>query len=137
MRNDIDVLIDYIKETDQQLAALKARKGILQNELGALVLSDVDNQLSQKDYGCGTATIETESHKIKVTVPKKVKWDQDKLQELHDKISASGDDPRTYMKSEFKVSETTFKDWPDNIQKAFSEARTVEQGATTYKFEGK
>lgn len=135
MRNDIDAVVKDLINIKEDMDELKKQKAKLELELSALVQSDIEDQLQHEDYGTGTVTIETENHKIKAVVPKKVKWDQEKLLELHDRIVAHGDDPRAYMKAEFKVSEESFKNWPVNIQDAFSDCRTVEQGKTTFKFE--
>lgn len=135
MRNDIDTIIDDLAIINHEMEQLKKRKTLLEAELSALAQKEVDEQLSLNDYGTGTATVETEKYVLKAVVPKKVKWDQDKLLDLHDRIVAAGDDPRVYMTCEFKVSETAFGKWPVEIQDAFTDCRTVEQGKTAFKFE--
>lgn len=137
MRNDIDTVIDDLSAVDLEMTELKKQKTLLETELAALTQKEIDEQLSQNDYGTGTATIKGEKYIIKAVVPKKVKWDQAKLLDLHDRIIAAGDDPRVYMTCEFKVSETAFGKWPTEIQDAFTDCRTVEHGKTSFKFEEK
>lgn len=137
MRNNIDTVIDDLKAIDSGMSELKKQKTLLEQELEALTQKEIDEQLSLNDYGTGTATIKTDNYVVKAVVPKKVKWDQGKLLDLHDRIVAAGDDPRVYMTCEFKVSETAFGKWPVEIQRAFTDCRTVEQGKVTFKFEGK
>ena len=56
-----------------------------------------------------------------------MKWDQDGLAGLQQKMIGAGDNPNTYIteKTELTVSETVYGDWPDAIQKAFEPHRTV------------
>ena len=92
-------------------------------------------QLSDKDYNCGTATVETEHYKVKAVVTKKVKWDQDGLREAYAQISASGENPDEYINTEYDVSEAKFKAWPTKIQNFFVSSRTVEPSKVKYSFE--
>jgi hypothetical protein len=137
MKNNIDTVVKDLLNVEEDIADLKDRQSQLRKQLEQMLEPDINNQLAHEDYHTGTVNIDTAEHKIKVVVPKKVKWDQGKLLELHDRIVTHGDDPRVYMKAEFKVSETNFKNWPVEIQDAFSDCRTVEQGTISFKFEEK
>lgn len=137
MRNDIDALIQDLLKTKEELDALKKQQAGIEKELSELLAMDIEDQLKHSDYGTGTVTVKTDGYTIKATVPKKVKWDQEKLLALHDRIIAHGDDPRAYMKAEFKVSEASFKNWPENIQNAFIDCREIGQGKVTFKFDGR
>ena len=123
----IDDTIDKLDDIEAQIATLKAEKERLEKELIAEIQPEILQQLKEKDYGCGTATVETVNFKIKTVVSKKVTWDQDQLSDLAEKIKASGDDPLEYLKIKFDVSETAYKNWPSKIQAAFEPARSVEQ----------
>lgn len=137
MRNDLNGILADIQVLDAQLSELKDKKDNLQKQVNTLIGEDIRRQLAANDYGCGTATIETEEYKIKAVVAKKVDWDQPKLAELYERIKASGDNPGVYMKAEFKVSETAFKTWPTAIQDALLDAREVSQSKPTLKIERK
>lgn len=72
---------------------------------------------------------------------KTVKWDQTKLAALYSRIEQAGDDPAVYIKRDvatsYKVPEATYKNWPENVQKAFLDARTVESGDTQFSLQRK
>ena len=71
-------------------------------------------------------------------LPKKVKWDQTQLSlAVHTIIHDWHEDPSEYMQTEYKVSESSFNAWPKTVQKLFADARTVETGKPSYKFEKK
>lgn len=93
--------------------------------------------LFAKDEPFGTVNVEDGSVKITLTVPKKVKWDQDKLEALYREIYEDGEDPLEYLKVKYDVSENAYKSWPSAIVKAFEPARTVEEGSVSLKLEVK
>lgn len=76
----------------------------------------------------GTATVLMDGFEVKQTVAKKVTWDQEILDEIVTKISDSGDDPRRWIKVEYKVGEREYKAWPAPVKAVFDPARTVTQG---------
>jgi hypothetical protein len=127
MAEPLDNLLSSIEDVTQKIEALKTEKAQLEATLAESVACDVRSQLADKEYGCGTATIETtNSFKVRIVIAKKVEYDQSKLADLFDKIDQSGDDPFEYIKVKYDVSETAYKNWPSKIQAAFEPARTVE-----------
>lgn len=136
-KQEADKLIAIIAGCDQVINDMKREKEEYENQLMAMIAHDVQNSLSDKDYGCGTATIETETKKIKVIVSKKVKWDQEKLKNLWSDIESSGEKPDEYIKIKYDVSENAYKSWPSSISSAFDPARTVEVSKPTLKIEEK
>jgi len=119
--NKITVYLDLLKEKKRVAKAISnIEKSILYD-----VNEKLEMQLKDKDYNCGTATVEYEGYNVKFTVSKNIKYNQEKLDLLADKISGSGDDLNLYMKKEYKVSENAFKSWSKPIQNAFMDARTV------------
>lgn len=80
------------------------------------------------DYGTGTAKFETPNFKIKTAIDKKVKWDEQELRNIANQIRTTGQDPEAYITYKLSVTETAFKKFPENIQAAFVNARTVETG---------
>jgi hypothetical protein len=89
--------------------------------------------LSGKEFG--VVHLALDGIKVSETVPKKVTWDQEKLNELFDRIATAGDDPRVYMKMELKIGEKEYEKFPAEIKTVFAEARTVTPGAPSIKFE--
>jgi hypothetical protein len=65
-------------------------------------------------------------------LPKKVRWDQDRLATVAAEIRASGEDPAEYVATELKVSERAYGAWPSSIRAAFEPARTVSVGKPSY-----
>lgn len=126
MTEKLDNLLSSIEDITQKIEALKNEKAQLEATLAESIAGDVRSQLVDKEYGCGTATIETDAFKVKVVIAKKVEYDQAKLASLFDQIKESGDNPLEYLKVKYDVSETAYKNWPSGIRAAFEPARTVE-----------
>ena len=69
-------------------------------------------------------------------LPKRVKWDQDKLRHAAEIIrSGWGDDPSDYLKVKLEVAEAAFANWPRPVRELFIPARIVETGRPTYRIE--
>lgn len=60
-----------------------------------------------------------------IVIPKKVEWDQDEL-EKKAKIY-------NFIKATYSISETLYKELPDEIQKELYPSRTVKQGTISIK----
>ena len=104
-----------------------------------LELKDVEEQLSDtflpvakdvlrangKDFG--TAQIAEGNHRLKVTVGKKVTWDQDKLRDTLNNMSP--ENAQHYGKLTFAVEERKFTAAPPAIREELEECRTVAVGA--------
>ena len=117
-----------LAETKAQIDSLTKQKAAQEEKLLSALQSEISGQLKGKDYGCGTATIEKEGLKIKVVVSKKVKWNNDDLAAIYKQVEAAGHNPGVYIKTSYDVSETSYKSWPAEIQKAFEPAREVTPG---------
>jgi hypothetical protein len=121
---EIAIELSMLKTTVERA---KARQKALEGEILERYQERIrgDNRIHN---GCGTINIEEDDYQIKVTIPKKVDWDQIVLAELHDKIEQAGEDPEEYIKVGYNVSETAFKNWPTKIQDEFMPARTMKPG---------
>ena len=86
-------------------------------------LKDVEEQLS--DFG--TAQIAEGNHRLKVTVGKKVTWDQDKLRDTLNNMSP--ENAQHYGKLTFAVEERNFTAAPPAIKEELEGCRTVAVGA--------
>jgi hypothetical protein len=103
-----------------------------------LELKDVEEQLSDtflpvardilrshgKDFG--TAQIAEGNQRLKVTVGKKVTWDQDKLRDTLNNMSP--ENAKHYGKLTFAVEERKFTAAPPAIKEELEECRTVQVG---------
>lgn len=135
--NLIDDEINRIVKIDAEIAALKKQRDAAEESLLEYVKADISSGLSDKDYGAGTVNIESHEYNIKAVVSKRVKWDQDKLAEIYQRIQEHGENPAQYVKVKYDVSENAYKNWPDAIARAFEPARSVEVTAPKFTFERK
>jgi hypothetical protein len=67
-------------------------------------------------------------YEIKVIVPKRVDYDQEKVAAAVETIRGWGEDPAHYVDTKFSVAESKFKAWPPAIRDLFEPARTVKAG---------
>lgn len=137
----VDALDDQIFKLTQTIAdevnALQLKKSEVNALLNMEIEKAAEEQLSGKDYGCGTANIETTRHKVKVVVRKSVKWDEAELIKIREKIVEAGQNPAVFIKEKLSVSETAYKNFPIEIQNELLPARTVEAGKPSIKIERK
>lgn len=94
---------------------------------------EIQALLKAKDEPFGDVTITVGNHKVKVNVPKKVVWDADALAAKHKEIVESGENPEMYMKVKYDVSETAYKNFPQEVRDYFAPARTVMPGNMSLK----
>ena len=146
--NNIDKLISEIHKAEDKLFALnqtiiKEKSAIevelnkAKEDLNQEIIKNVSDQFTHKEYGCGTANIETEGYKCKVSVAKKVKWNEDRLREIARKITVAGQNPESYIKYKLSVSESDYSSFENPIKNAFKAARTVEAGEAKVSYEMK
>ena len=84
----------------------------------------------------GTVRFEDNGFIVIADLPKRVKWDQDKLRHAVEIIRTGwGDDPADYVKTKLEVSEAAYANWPRPVRELFTPARTVETGRPVYRLE--
>jgi hypothetical protein len=84
----------------------------------------------------GVVRFEDNGFIIVADLPKRVKWDQEKLKHAVEIIRTGwGDDPAEYVKVKLEVSESAFSSWPRPVRELFIPARTVETGPPRYRIE--
>lgn len=76
----------------------------------------------------GTHHRQDGAYDIRVTVPKRVEWNQTKLADAIETIKSWGEDPAEYVDTAIKVQERKFDAWPSVIRDLFAPARTVKAG---------
>ena len=128
---------DELLRLIEQAEATKAMcdKNIKQHKADLLNRREKEIQqlLKAKDEPFGDVKIIVGNREIKVNVPKKVAWEQKKLAEKHKLIVEAGDNPDVYIDTEYSVSETAYKKWPDYVREFFQDARTVSAGNPSIK----
>lgn len=113
----------------EKRSALIVQIKTLQEEL-TTVEDQILADLAEKVKPQGSTTVEYEGRKVTVTRPVTVKWDQDQLRGIADRIRTGGDNPDEFIETKLTVKETSYKAWPESIQKVFFPARTVTLGKT-------
>lgn len=130
-----------------QLAALlddvaerKARITALNQKLASALELRYGARASQRrgEMGKDTGAVRFDDNGFVVIadLPKRVKWDQEKLSHAVEVIRSSwNDDPADYVKTKLEVSESAFANWPRAVRELFLPARTVETGRASYRLE--
>lgn len=154
--HDIAVMTEHVRNLDAEaIASLTAPElACILDDLGeqkaslARIEDKVRSALDLK-YGArarqrrveegkdtGVVRFEDNGFVVIADLPKRVKWDQDKLKHAAEIIrSGWGDDPAEYIKAKLEVSETAFANWPRPVRELFIPARTVETGRPVYRIE--
>ncbi|WP_374474923.1 hypothetical protein [Zoogloea sp.] len=80
--------------------------------------------------GKDTGVVHFNDGQVRITadLPKKVEWDQAKLNDITRRIAANGEDPTEYVEISYRISETKFNAWPETLKSAFAPARTLKTG---------
>lgn len=103
--------------------------------LGAL--SSLRASTRQASFRAAAAAFADDEFVVVADLPKRVKWAQDQLSTIAERIRASGENPSEYLGIEFSVSERAYAAWSSTIRAEFEPARTVETGKPSYRFEPK
>lgn len=119
-------------EIEKAEALWKARREALQAALDIKYGARATELRHGKGQDTGTVNIADDTLSVACELRKKVEWDQPQCEALWQRIAAAKDDPRVYMKLEYKISETAFNGWPANIKTAFEPARTVKPEKPKY-----
>jgi SAM-dependent MidA family methyltransferase len=131
-----------LKDLLRQRAECEAQMTTLQGQIGAINI-DIEHVLAEQLAGLrklqakefGAINLTVDGIKVTETVPKKVDWDQAKMNDLFDAIATAGDDPRAYMKMTLAVAEKAFTEFAPEVRAMFSDCRTVTPGRASLKFE--
>lgn len=130
---DIESIGILLEDAKALSAAATKVSRALQGEVEERIKDDIRTAFAESQRDTGTVTVTSEGHRIEVTRPKKVDWDQDELASIADRIRAAGDDPSEYIDVEMSMPEKRYTALPASIQKQFEAARTVTPGNTSIK----
>ena len=114
-------LLNKLATLRAEMASLKNQETALVSEIAQIYNTQIQEQLADKDYGCGTATVDG----AKFVIAKTVKWDQAGLKKLHEQIKLGNENPDEYIKTKYDVSEAAYTHWPTPIRESFEPYRTV------------
>jgi len=129
------ILLDQKRVYEEQIKELHGQLAAVVTNIEELLSPKLLDLRTLQGKETGAVNLMFEGFKVTETIPKKVEWDQEKLNELFDRIVTAGDDPRAYMKLKLEVPEKQFNAFDVNLQAVFAEARTVKHGKATFAFE--
>lgn len=123
LRAEIDRVAEEAYRLEAKLsAALDYRYGPRAQQARAAVEKDT-----------GTVRFEDNGFIVVADLPKRVKWNQQRLKELVELIGSQwGENPADYVKVKYEVSERAYEAWPPKLKELFTPARTVETGRPSY-----
>ncbi|MGN8554752.1 UNVERIFIED_CONTAM: hypothetical protein OHV15_19450 [Microbacterium sp. SLM126] len=80
--------------------------------------------------GKDTGVVHFDDGHVRITadLPKKVEWDQTKLNDITRRFAANSEDPSEYVEISYRISETKFNAWPETLKSAYAPARTLKTG---------
>ena len=120
-------LFDRREELKHVISELRIELKDVEEQLSDTFLPVAKDVLRANGKDFGTAQIAEGNHRLKVTVGKKVTWDQDKLRETLNNMSP--ENAQHYGKITFAVEERNFTAAPPAIKEELEECRTVAVGA--------
>jgi len=127
---------DLARLQQEATAGFRKAKAVVDWLDGALSLRYKDRAhqaRAQAEKDTGTVRFEDNGFTVVAELPKRVKWDQQRLKEIADLIATSwGENPADYLKMKFDVSERAYDSWPPRLKELFTPARTVETGKASY-----
>ena len=106
----------------------------IEKQIGAKALEAAKQRFGQMKMDTGIVNFETEQVMIKAVISKTVKWSQEGLASVYDRIKSAGDDPAQYLKVAYDVPETKYKEWPDAVKAVFEPHRTVVPSKPKFEF---
>ena len=125
-----------LDDLDAQKAALAPHRGQARSRARPALRRARQAGRAEAGKDTGTVRFEDNGFVVIAELPKRVKWDQDKLRHAAEIIRTGwGDDPADYIKTKLEVSETAYANWPRPVRELFTPARTVETGRPVYRIE--
>ena len=128
-----DSLFRLKNDAADQLAMAKA----LCEQVDRVLEHRYNTQAQQQRLSAGkdTGVVHFDDGDVRISadLPKRVTWDQKKLDEIAKRIAASGEDPGQYIDISYKVSERKYDAWPDNLKSSFAGARTLKTGKPSFR----
>lgn len=120
-------------ESARALESAKLTKDLLDGVLGRKYADRAAMLRNEAGKDFGSIRFNDGDVQVVVDLPKLTAWDQKILGEIAEEIRISGDNPKEYMETTFKVSESKYKAWPESIRQVFEPARTVKAGKPKFK----
>ena len=126
-------LLRLQQEVEAAMRVAKTCAASLEGALDYRYGSRAKQARAEAEKDTGTVRLEDNGFVIVAELPKRVKWDQQRLKDIADIIATSwGENPADYVKVKFDVSERAYDSWPPRLKELFTPARTVETGKASY-----
>lgn len=131
--------VDQLHLLQEDVSALDNRLKAFKTALEAALLvrfaehATAQRRVAGKDSG--KVTLAVGEFVVACDLPKKPKWDQDKLVDIEAQLLDMGEPVSDYLTVERKVSERAYTSWPASLRTLFEPARTLEFGKPTFKIE--
>jgi hypothetical protein len=123
-------LLELRDELKGQIADLRDKIKEISDLLESQYLDEAKAFLAEKGQDFGTAYVPCGNMRLKVVIGKKVTWDQEKLRDVLNTMTA--ENARHYGKLTFAVEETKYKAAPPDVKAKLEECRTTETGTITF-----
>ncbi len=136
-RLGVDTLAALQTDLAERVLQLEHDTATLKSIFGVVFGNETEYGYKSAEKDTGTITLPArDGYEIRAERKKSVSWDHDFLAAMYAKIKDAGDDPDIYIKAttttSYSVSETVFKNWPQEYQTAFMPGRTVKPSPTVY-----
>lgn len=128
-QEDIGQLYDAWKKSCSWASQSRKTKQWIE---GAILLKYQEQFLAKRlrlNKESGVVHLEDGNIKISCNIPKKVKWDQDELTQIVQRLIDLGVDYSEYIKIAYSVKENNFNSWPKDVQEIFRPARKFGLGS--------
>jgi tetrahydromethanopterin S-methyltransferase subunit G len=122
---------------EEATKVFKQELSAIEDQIENIIAEPVKAVRQSTGKDTGTVDVLVDGVMVKHNLPKKVKWDQEKLAKVWSKIIDAKDNPNSYMKSKttYTVAEKAYKNFIPAIKKVFEPARTVVPGAVKVSFD--
>ena len=127
--NSIESLYHYKEDLKKELDKVKQKINDLNIVLAERYQNEARDSLSDEGKDYGTVTINEDGYKVKVTLSKKVTWDQEGLAIAFTEMNP--DDARHFAKLTYSVEEKKYNAAQPAIKAKLQEHRVVELKGTT------
>jgi DNA-binding transcriptional MerR regulator len=124
-------LQQLLDEANARLVQAKKMSADIEAEIAKRVASVVQQARELAGKTEGSIRVVVDGCEVKSTIPKKIKWSNEGLNDVAREIAAGGADPYEWIKFEASISEKVFEVMPDALKKLCAPHRTLSHGKET------
>lgn len=124
----------YKSELDRIILEAQEKVKLIKSELEGRYLERAQDTLRQQGKDFGSVTIEDGAHKLKVSVRRRVEWEEGMLLKVLNGMDE--DTARHYAQIKYTIPEAKYNNAPPEVKAALSEARTVYLQGVSVDIEG-